>query len=245
MPRYTIFVFAALMVAATPAVGPKKACEVCLRPILNSLIEDYHALEASYVRFRWEQAKIRKLYYEDLWDLRNRQVHPVNKPLRKAAAKDEAVLEKLIRAYESRSDQFANRFFELLVKFESVTDPMNVCCREQAFLACLDEHYAPLRDRVHAAREQFAHILEREKEIMTDVLESVAGPKGIYRTDALEISDSHYDLYSRYEQEREPERYREDIGMMDAFHGLYEFLHLSQSKWERCCLHCAQAADRI
>lgn len=209
-------------------------CSVCVKERSKGLSKLITRLEASYVRYRWVEKKIRRLYYEDIWAARFLAMDPLDKKKREQGQRTNEELEATLRGFEKESDLSANSVSQRITDIQAFSAHMT-CHPERAIQQCMSETYTPIRTLIDLIKIEFEHIFESERDYRKAVALTTGSKEGLYPQDSLEKPVLHKEYFWRFEQERSPKRYEEDARIIDFLNQLKK---LSDQKvtYSSCCV---------
>ncbi len=242
MPNFIlhlIFISALLLLtpqkaSAETSFSPANICQTCLKGKSIDFNRMIDRLEHAYIQYRWVEAKIRRLYYEDLWAARYDEVNPLDKIKREKGKKRVLELEENLKSLEKNSQSLSNLIWKKNIALQNYREQLS-CHPENAVRTCFDQNFQSIYDHLAAMKIEFDHIFESEREYRKAVSLTAGSRHGLYPQDALEKPVLHKEYYWRFEQERSPKRYAEDAKMMDAFNLLRE-LTLKRFTDASCCV---------
>lgn len=212
-------------------------CKTLFENRLKLLHEDLGALEASFHKYRWAEAKIRRLYYEYLWPAREKARDPLARETRTEGSEEEKQFVERLRELERQSAAASNQFHERIQKFDQQHLGFQSYCPEKGYEECVQKAFLPVTKVTEEMQKLFEHIFEGEREYRKAVSLTAGGPEGLYPEDAVEAPSEHSDYYWRFENERHPKRFEEDSRIADLLHKIDQIL-----KWDfpgsACCYSC-------
>ncbi len=194
-------------------------CSVCTKNRAEDLSRLINRLEASYVRYRWIEAKIRRLYYKDIWAARYKAMDPLDKKKRREGERANNELESVLRSFEKEADLSANSVMKKISEIQTF-NAHTACHPEHEVEQCLSETYTPIKSVLDSFKAEFDHIFETERDYRKAVSLTAGSKQGLYPQDALEKPVNHKEYFWRFEQERSPKRHDEDGRIIDFLNQL-------------------------
>lgn len=240
IPRTLFFCLIILVCSKLPeafAADKVPGCKAAYQTAIQAMLEEVDRLENLYVVFRWTEAKIRLMTYNDLWQARQDSLDPLSKEKRAEGNHQDGRLMALLKTLEKQSSEASSGLWQGLQNFSRHETGFQACCPEKNFKECIHTALKPFFIEVDAGRRLFDLIFERERDFRKEVELTAAGREGHYLEDALEEKAKHADYFARYEMARRAQHYQDDRDMIYFFRGLKKLL-TDRFAGDECCYAC-------
>lgn len=185
--------------------------------------------------YRGLQMQIRQIYYDELWQARTDENHPLDRFIRESGRKRAEYYEAVLRKWKRRSGQISNSIEALLVHIGGASQSYLSCSEDPAYRKCVHVSWTKVFELTEELRKHFDSVFESERQYTDAVSLSSAGRDGLYPQDALEKPMDHGDYYLRFEAERAEKRFIETR----QFHKLHQSLTLylsHEASFSNCCV---------
>ncbi len=224
--------------ALSAASDETPTCNVCFDQGIKKLKAELELLENHFLRYRWLQTRIRRLYYEELWRVRTEEQDPLVKSKREEATREEERLKTVLGDLESGSEDAANGLQNEIKRLLQGDEFFYPCCVEAPFRDCVASGLQPLYQSVAQFSRDFEHIFEHEREYQKAVALTAGGRQGLYPQDSLEKKEGHDEYFTRFESDRNFSRFQEDASVTDFL--LKAQRQISEIKQSPCCSSCGR-----
>ncbi|MBN1688472.1 MAG: hypothetical protein JW893_05175 [Candidatus Omnitrophica bacterium] len=216
--------FILIAIYAFPSYGDSQTCQICLGEKIEAYRKDLDHLEYDYVFYRWTEAKIRRLLYENMWRARQDMGDPFLREKREKGEAEERRLDLILQSFENDSRKASNGVAQRLAQLKKGAQELSSCDLSKSYGLCIQGAYQGIYDQLAALEEYFNHVFEHEREYRLAVQTTASGRQGLYYQDALEGEDIHDDFYWRFESDRAPGLFEEDRKVMEMIQELHRLL---------------------
>jgi len=221
---------------------PARRCIRCVETRFERLPRYLRILEDQYLRYRSNEAKIRRLFYDHVWRARIAASDPLSKEQRKSGQAEDERLEQWLRRFEKDSTAAANSLVEMIHRLETMPGRLAACEPNASLAICQSPHWREILDNLDALEKHFEHVFEHEREYREAVELTAGSRKGLYPQDSLEKPVAHGDYYARFEEERASARFQEDARTMELILNL-GFQFQDQAPFTNCCLEITEVQN--
>lgn len=235
--RRLTFLFLLFSISTTASALPIETCRNQNRIYHEKLIVQLDELDGLYSRYRWIEAKIRRLYYDNIWEARLQGNDPLAANKREKGQALEKNNLELLNLLKHDSETASNGFVQMLEKIKQTDFNVAGFCERRDVQTCLVQDYDTFYKMMDQAREIFTRIFEHERDYRTAVENASGGRDGLYPDDVLESSGDHTDFYWRFEQPKSQERFEEDSEMMRLVMTAKQLIYF-ENTGEGCCRQC-------
>lgn len=216
---------------------PIESCRGKNAEYQNALVSRLDELEKIYVRYRWLEAKIRQVYYEDLWTARLDGNDPLSYEKRESGQDLEKKYLEILKPFQRESEERSTGFVAMVEDMKNTNGQIGGLCERRDVHTCLLLEYKDYFEMMDRALKLFTRIFESEREYRVKVENASGGRDGLYPEDTLEPAGEHTDYYWRFEQSQSQDRFQQDAEMMRLLMDARKFL-LLDDRGEGCCRQC-------
>jgi len=222
---------------AAPNASPSDTvlrCHQCFQEKRAGLIHKIKRIEALFIRSRWMEDKIRRLYYKHIWEARHLIQDPLSGEKRDQGKELELHFKDLLREAEAQSLEATSGIQELTQELQNAHLVLAPCAKVYLYDECIQQSMDGLILLLDNFEEDFTRIYETERVYRSEIQQASAGRDGMYLDDILEDPMTHVDPYWRFEAEREETQFRDNQTVLDFLINLETYLSWNFSG-ENCC----------
>ncbi|MBI3316959.1 MAG: hypothetical protein HYZ85_03005 [Candidatus Omnitrophica bacterium] len=217
---------------------PFSACKIQYDQHKKIILKDLDRVEQNYIKYRWTEVKLRRLYYERLWQARQDATDPADQEVRTRGRDEEARILQTIESAENDSQSAAAEMLRALRDFQSRDYDVSNACPEKDFKKCFQKAFKPAYELADEIKPSLDSIFEHEREYRSAMMKTAGDKKGLYLEDTLEHPADHDALYWRFEKDHQARRFEEDARIINFLHEIQKILTW-KFQGDDCCYECA------